>query len=111
MHDYSSKYVSILYDICTECIPQTSGKPHNRPTNPWWTPECSKAIQHRDNCLRRWKQAFKYHRNLKQERKDEYNQAKKTATETLFNARTEGWRDFISEIDIQKRKQIHMGSL
>ncbi len=65
----NNEFVSTLYTISKECIPQTSGKPHSRPTNPWWTTECSDALQHRENCSRKWRKAAHSHRYHKLKRK------------------------------------------
>ncbi len=112
----NSEFVSTLYEISTECIPQTSGKPHNRPTNPWWTQECSEALQHREICLRKWKKAAHSHRFHKIKRnyenkelrkkamlaKENYLEAKQIANKTIKTAQQKGWQTFISEITSDK---------
>ncbi len=92
------------------------GRPHNRPTNPWWTKECSDALQHRQICSRKWRKSAHSRKHHKQTRnyeskelktkakqaKANYVEAKQIAQNIIKQARETGWRTFISEITSDK---------
>ncbi len=97
VNSLNEQFTSKLQNISSECIPKTSGKLHNRPTNPWWTQECTEAIKHRAACQRRWRSVS--NPITKEKYKREYADAKLSTKQVIENAKNEGWKTFISQIN------------
>ncbi len=103
VNSLNEQFTSKLQHISNECIPKTSGKLHNRPTNPWWTQECTEAIKHRAACQRRWRTVS--NPITKEKYKQEYADAKLNTKQVIENAKNEGWKN----VHIQN-KTIHLTS-
>ncbi|MES9884148.1 MAG: endonuclease/exonuclease/phosphatase family protein, partial [Sedimenticola sp.] len=105
INECTDTFTSTLYSISKEHIPQTSGKIHNRPANPWWNDTCTEAIKNRETCRRKWRQAKRGDLENKLKLKNEYILAKAATSATLNTARQQGWQDFISSITLKQNSK------
>lgn len=105
INECNNEFTNKLYDISNNNIPQTSGKPHNRPTNPWWNDSCTEAIKHRETCRRKWRQSNWSNKENRLKLREEYVASKLTTNVTLNAAREQGWKDFLSRITLKQNSK------